>query len=407
MFRWKKGISPGKITWSRFRRNPLALSGMVLICLAFLVSLFAYVISPDQTPNANTQILEIATERPGFRADFIRVRYNRPSAAAGWMEGIFRGRESDYRYIPVDSVWIDHSRLVYREYSRYREDEFISGLLIPDIIYPIRAEGCSYRDGIWEVALVSGETIRRSGEDLIREVLEDHLVRKQFWLGTDRFGRDLLSRIIIGTRVSFSVGFIAVFISLLVGVVLGGIAGFFRGMTDKVIMWFVNVVWSIPTLLMVISITLVLGKGYWQVFVAVGLTMWVEVARVVRGQVISIREMEYVEAARAIGARPVTILARHILPNVIAPVVIISAANFATAILMEAGLSFLGIGVQPPVPSWGGMIKDHYGFIIVNKGFLAFIPGFAIMLMVLAFTMVGNGLRDALDTRSDQVNLRR
>lgn len=380
---------------------------MVLICLAFLVSLFAYVISPDQTPNANTQILEIATERPGFRADFIRVRYNRPSAAAGWMEGIFRGRESDYRYIPVDSVWIDHSRLVYREYSRYREDEFISGLLIPDIIYPIRAEGCSYRDGIWEVALVSGETIRRSGEDLIREVLEDHLVRKQFWLGTDRFGRDLLSRIIIGTRVSFSVGFIAVFISLLVGVVLGGIAGFFRGMTDKVIMWFVNVVWSIPTLLMVISITLVLGKGYWQVFVAVGLTMWVEVARVVRGQVISIREMEYVEAARAIGARPVTILARHILPNVIAPVVIISAANFATAILMEAGLSFLGIGVQPPVPSWGGMIKDHYGFIIVNKGFLAFIPGFAIMLMVLAFTMVGNGLRDALDTRSDQVNLRR
>jgi peptide/nickel transport system permease protein len=237
-------------------------------------------------------------------------------------------------------------------------------------------------------------------QELIEHVKEKSIVKKRFLLGTDRFGRDLLSRLLIGTRVSFSVGFIAVFISLLLGIILGGLAGYFRGLTDKVIMWFVNVVWSIPTLLMVIAITMVLGKGYWQVFVAVGLTMWVEVARVVRGQVISVRENEYVEAARAIGVAPLAIIYRHILPNIIAPVIIISAANFATAILMEAGLSFLGIGVQPPVPSWGGMIKDHYGFIIVNKGYLAFIPGFAIMIMVLAFTLAGNGLRDALDSRS-------
>jgi peptide/nickel transport system permease protein len=164
-------------------------------------------------------------------------------------------------------------------------------------------------------------------------------------------------------------------------------------------MWLVNVVWSVPTLLMVISITLVLGKGYWQVFVAVGLTMWVEVARVVRGQVLSVREKEYVEAARVMGLKPGRILFRHILPNVISPVVIISAANFASAILLEAGLSFLGIGVQPPIPTWGGMIKEHYGFMIVEKGYLAFIPGIAIMLMVLSFTLVGNGLRDALDSR--------
>ena len=136
------------------------------------------------------------------------------------------------------------------------------------------------------------------------------------------------------------------------------------------------------------------------IFIAVGLTMWVEVARVVRGQVLSVREKEYVEAARALGFGNARIIFRHILPNVMSPVIIISAANFATAILLEAGLSFLGIGVQPPVPSWGTMIKEHYGYIIMDKAYLAILPGIAIMLMVLSFTLVGNGLRDALDTKS-------
>ncbi len=164
-------------------------------------------------------------------------------------------------------------------------------------------------------------------------------------------------------------------------------------------MWIVNVVWTVPTLLMVLSISLVLGKGFWQVFVAVGLTMWVEVARIVRGQVIGIREKEYIEAAKALGFGDLRIIFRHILPNVIGPVIIISAANFSSAILMEAGLSFLGIGVQPPMPSWGSMIKDHYGYIILNQAYLAIIPGIAIMLMVLAFNFIGNGLRDAFDTK--------
>jgi peptide/nickel transport system permease protein len=147
---------------------------------------------------------------------------------------------------------------------------------------------------------------------------------------------------------------------------------------------------------------MVLGKGFWQIFIAVGLTMWVEVARVVRGQVISIREKEFVEAAKALGFSDLRILFRHILPNIYSPVIIIAAANFASAILIEAGLSFLGIGVQPPVPSWGTMVRDHYGFIIVDKVYLAFIPGFAIMLVVLAFTLAGNGLRDAFDVRSSK-----
>jgi peptide/nickel transport system permease protein len=204
---------------------------------------------------------------------------------------------------------------------------------------------------------------------------------------------------ILGARISLLVGFIAVIISLLIGLGLGAISGYYRGWIDHIIMWFINVIWSIPTLLLVIALTMVLGKGFWQVFVAIGLTMWTEVARLVRGQVLGIREKEYIEAARVLGYGDFRIIIRHIIPNVITPVIIISAANFASAILIEAGLSFLGIGVQPPIPSWGGMIKEHYGYILADKAFLAFIPGFAIMIIVLAFTGVGNGLRDAFDVR--------
>ena len=165
-------------------------------------------------------------------------------------------------------------------------------------------------------------------------------------------------------------------------------------------MWLINVTWTIPTLLLVIAITLALGKGFWQVFIAVGLTMWVEVARVVRGQVMSAKQQQYVEAAKALGYSHYRIIFKHILPNILAPIIVISAVNFAAAILIESGLSFLGIGAQPPTPSWGGMIKDHYNYIILGKAFLAIIPGLAIMSLVTAFMMIGNALRDALDVNN-------
>jgi len=231
-------------------------------------------------------------------------------------------------------------------------------------------------------------------------IIDTRISKRTFILGTDRFGRDVLSQLMIGTRVSLSVGFISVIISLILGILLGALAGFFRGRIDDLIIWFINIVWSIPTLLLVIAITFALGKGFWQVFIAVGLTMWVEVARVVRGQILSLREKEFVEAARALGFKNNRIIIRHILPNTMGPVIVISAANFASAILIEAGLSFLGIGVQPPMPSWGTMVKENYAYIILDNPWLALLPGACIMLLVLAFMLIGNGLRDALDVKA-------
>ncbi len=357
-------------------------------------------ISPDKVRHANSQVLEIALEKPGFVCDFLKVVSNGRMPEEGFLKRVFTGMSPDHTLVPVSSWRFEEDRIVVLEYSKYSEDRFYSSYLLADVCFSVDMNAYEYVDGTVRVQLVDhSREIDLSVDALQKMVEEERIISKRFLLGTDRFGRDMLSRMILGTRVSLAVGFIAVLISVFIGILLGGIAGYFRGWVDKLIMWLVNVVWSVPTLLMVISITLVLGKGYWQVFIAVGLTMWVEVARVVRGQVLSVREKEYVEAARVTGMRPGRILFRHIVPNILSPVVIISAANFATAILLEAGLSFLGIGVQPPVPTWGGMIKEHYGYIIVEMGYLAFIPGFAIMLMVLAFTLVGNGLRDALDSR--------
>ena len=204
----------------------------------------------------------------------------------------------------------------------------------------------------------------------------------------------------LGSRISLIVGFIAVALSLVIGILIGSLGGFFRGKVDDVVVWLINVVWSIPTLLLVIAITFALGKGIGQVFIAVGLTMWVEVARIVRGQIFSVREMTYVEAGKALGFKNIRVILRHILPNIVNPIIVVSASNFASAILLEAGLSFLGIGVQPPMPSWGSMIKENYAFIILDAAYLAILPGIAIMLLVLAFMLVGNALRTAIDNKN-------
>ncbi len=217
-------------------------------------------------------------------------------------------------------------------------------------------------------------------------------------LGTDKFGRDILSRLIYGAGVSFKVGFISQSISLLIGVILGSMAGYFRGWVDDVIMWLINVVWAFPALLFVVAISIALGPGITSVYTAVALVSWVGVARIVRGEFISIREREYVQAARALGASDFRIIFRHILPNTLAPIIVVVTLGFAGAIVAEAGLSFLGLGIQPPEPSWGSMLRAGYNFL-VTAWWIPLFPGLAITLSVLAFNIFGDGLRDALDPR--------
>lgn len=359
------------------------------IILSALIAIGAYLITPDRTPMANRQQLELSMRKPGFKVQMLKVKRNTETRPGSFLSQVLSGKYDSYEYIPIDTIIFSSKYFKFKRFTGSK-DGLWDSLSTSQIVQGIKSSSENQNNDI--------SSLDDSNEGY--EQAKSQVFWRHFRLGTDSFGRDLLSRLIIGTRVSLSVGLISVLISLLIGISLGAMAGYFKGWVDDLIVWLINVVWSIPTLLLVIAITFALGKGFWQVFIAVGLTMWVEVARVVRGQVLSIREKEFVEAARALGYKHNRIIIRHILPNVLAPVIVISAANFASAILIEAGLSFLGIGVQPPTPSWGSMIRENYAYIILDKAYLAILPGLCIMLLVLAFMLMGNALRDALDVRT-------
>lgn len=357
----KKTNSLSSKAVQKYKRSTTGLLSFAYICICGFIAIFCYFLSPDDSSNANQMHLEIHSKKPGYTVQMLHIP-NKSKHSIFYH--FLYGKENPDLEIPISNYRVENDKLIINTIANKTLEK----------TYPL---------------------------SLFKNNIEDYIHTKTYYFGTDRYGRDLLSRILIGTRISFFIGFIAVFISLVLGISIGAIAGYFGGKVDMFIMWIINITWSIPTLLLVIAITLALGKGFWQVFIAVGLTMWVEVARVVRGQLLSAKKMQYIEAAKALGFSNFRIIFKHILPNIIAPIIVISAANFAGAILIESGLSFLGIGAQPPTPSWGGIIKDHFNYIILGKPYLAIIPGVAIMSLVMAFMLTGNTLRDVLDVKSN------
>lgn len=278
-----------------------------------------------------------------------------------------------------DSQW----RIASRHFKKSKIA--LSGLVILVLMYAIAllAPLLAPYDPIAQTDIVATSFMAPNGEH---------------WLGTDRFGRDILSRILYGARISLAIGFIATLISVTLGTMLGAIAGYFGGKIDAVLMRFTDMVLAFPRLVLLIMIVALFQPSILVIIVVLGLTQWPGTSRIVRGDVLSLREREYIQAAHALGMGKARIIFRHLIPNVLAPVIVTATLGIGNTIVMEAGLSFLGLGVQAPTPSWGSMVSEGRDSLL-NAWWVATFPGLTIVMTVLAFNLVGDGLRDALDPR--------
>lgn len=334
-------------------RHKYFLTGAI-ICGSFLfLSFLGYGITPDTTPQANRLMPEWAQLEPGSQKYGLHLKRKTERSFWYWLSG----------------------------------DEGAGEVL------SVFGEVTLGNDSVSFVYEKTGMPLRVAKSDL--ESVE--LASFRFLLGTDNFGRDILSRLIIGARISLSIGFLAMLLSLIIGIGIGLSAGYFGGRVDAVLSWLITVFWSIPTLLLALGLSVFMGKGYYQVLIATGLSTWVEVARIVRGQTLQLKNQEFVLFAKITGFSNLRILLKHILPNLTGSLTVLATTNFASAILLEAGLGFLGLGVAPPTASWGIMVKENLGYLVLDQAYLAIIPGLAIMVLVMAFNLMSMGIREVLE----------
>ncbi len=385
-------LTPAQRTWKAFKRNKLAVAGLIFIIAVSVIALLGYLIMPDNTPAANNQVIQLSLKKPGSCFKLLCVKKEGNIDTVGFFSKMLYGQPAVYTTVPITGYRFVKDSIYVNEYIGDEDRPEARAFNIFEVVNGVKPSGNATTDTALYKALRA-------------RIIADNITQKTYLLGSDLYGRDILSRLILGARISLSVGIMAVIISLLAGVTIGALAGYFGGWVDNALSWLMNILWSLPALLLVLAISFALGKGLWQIYIAVGLSMWVEVARLVRGQVISLKQTEYIEAARALGFGNTRIIIRHILPNISGPVLVMASSNFASAILLEAGLSFLGFGAQPPTPTWGGMIREHYGYIIMDAAYLSVVPGLAIMLIVYAFNLVTVALRDAFDIKSQNTRV--
>ncbi|MFZ9754511.1 MAG: ABC transporter permease [Bacteroidia bacterium] len=337
-----------------FKQIPFVI-GASICGLFALLAILGYALSTDDSPNANQIMPEWASLKPGSRVEYL--------------EGPSSSSKPWYAFL---SGWSGRGELISVEAGSLRQQgadwDFISGK--------------------------TGQAERRPCRDFQRKT-------RRFWLGSDTFGRDILSRMIIGARISLTIGFLATLMSLFIGASIGLYAGYYGGRLDSFLSWLITVFWALPTLLLALGLSFFMGKGFVQVLIATGLSTWVEVARVVRGQTLQLKNKEFILASRITGFSTPHILFKHILPNLKGSLTVLATTNFASAILLEAGLGFLGLGVAPPTPSWGLLVKENLGYLVLDQAYLVLIPGAAIMLLVMAFNLMAMGLRDAMDADSE------
>jgi len=340
----------------QLKKSKLFLTGALLCGVLVTIGILGYAITTDPTPNANQIVPEWSNLGPGTT--------------------VYYSNASDPQYNPSPTT--DAGDLHSSTTPRYLY--WALGNPNTPKISPCKGnpgEGLTPDDSV--------------------KMVDKVYHQRTFWLGSDRFGRDILSRMIIGARISLSIGFFAMIASLFIGVMIGISSGYFGGWIDRFFSWLITVFWSVPTLLIALGLSMVFGKGYYQVLLATALSTWVEVARVVRGQTLQIKQREFILAAKITGFSTARIMFKHILPNLKGSLTVLATTNFASAILLEAGLGFLGLGVAPPTPSWGMMVKENLGYLVLDNSYLALVPGIAIMILVMAFNLMSMGLRDALD----------